>query len=94
MPAPSVAVVGTTGGVHGSSGPIRSICWRSRTATSEPSRSALFTTKTSAISKIPAFATWTASPQPGETTTTVVSVAAATSTSACPTPTVSTITRS
>ena len=48
-------------------------------------------TKTSAISIRPAFAAWTASPQPGFSTTRVVSHASVISTSAWPTPTVSMI---
>ena len=63
---PIAATVRTTGGVHPRSGPIRSICSRSRAAASAPSRSALFTTNTSATSRMPAFATCTASPQPGD----------------------------
>ena len=73
---------------------MRNMFRRSRTASSAPSRSALFTTKRSAISRIPAFDACTASPHPGWTTTSVVSAAVATSTSACPTPTVSTMIRS
>ena len=47
----------------------------SRTTSPAPSRSDLFTTNTSAISKMPAFAIWTASPMPGARTTMAVSVA-------------------
>jgi hypothetical protein len=54
-----------------------------------PGRSALFTTKRSAISINPAFMTWMPSPDSGTSMTTVVSAAAATSSSDCPTPTVS-----
>ena len=68
--------------------------WMSRYVASAPSRSALFTTKTSAISRMPAFTAWIASPIPGASSTSVVSASEATSTSACPTPTVSTSTRS
>ncbi len=64
--------------------------WRSsRTALSAPSRSALFTTYTSATSRMPALAAWIPSPMPGASSTTVVSARPATSTSDCPTPTVS-----
>ena len=59
-----------------------------------PGRSALFTTKTSAISMIPALIIWTPSPSPGVRTTSVVSAIAATSSSDCPTPTVSRMTSS
>lgn len=68
--------------------------WMSRTVASAPSRSALFTTKTSAISRMPALTAWIASPMPGASSTSVVSASEATSTSACPTPTVSTSTTS
>jgi len=70
--ASTAAEVSTTGGIQARGAPSRSICSRSRTAASAPSRSALFTTNTSAISRMPAFATWIASPQPGATTTSVV----------------------
>src|SRR5215467_7838001 len=55
-----------------------------------PGRSLLFTTKTSAISRIPALAAWMESPIPGATITSVESAREAISTSAWPTPTVST----
>ena len=48
---------------------------RSRTVSSTPGRSALFTTNTSAISSRPALFACTPSPHPGFTTTTVVSAA-------------------
>ena len=62
---------------------------RSATVSSTPARSALFTTKMSAISMRPALFACTVSPHPGFTTTTVVSASPAISTSTCPTPTVS-----
>jgi hypothetical protein len=71
-----------------------SIIWRSRTVRSAPSRSALFTAKTSAISSTPALMAWTSSPSPGTETTTTVWASAATSISSWPTPTVSTSTSS
>ncbi len=48
---------------------------------SDPGRSALFTTKTSAISISPAFITWMPSPDSGTSTTTVVSATRITSNS-------------
>ena len=71
-----------------------SIASRSATVSWAPTRSALFTTNTSAISISPALFAWMASPQPGFTTTTVVSAAPAMSVSTWPTPTVSTTTQS
>ena len=68
--------------------------WSSCTVASAPSRSALLTQKTSAISSTPALAAWTPSPIPGARSTTVVSASATTSISDCPTPTVSTSTTS
>ena len=67
---------------------------RSRAVCSAPSRSALFTTNTSATSRMPALAAWMPSPMPGASSTTVVSASATMSTSDCPTPTVSMITTS
>src|SRR5688572_3168316 len=64
------------------------------TTRSAPSRSALLTTKISAISMMPALSAWTSSPAPGLKTTTVTSAVRAMSTSAWPTPTVSMITTS
>ncbi len=64
----------------------------SPSARSAPGRSALLTTSTSAISRMPALAACTSSPSPGGHTTIVVSASVATSTSDCPAPTVSTIT--
>ena len=58
----------------------------SATTRSTPSRSALFTTKTSAISMIPAFSACTSSPSPGTSTTTLTSAAPTISTSSWPTP--------
>src|SRR6266550_4042964 len=80
--SPVVAATESTGGSQSRFGPRCSICRSSRTTSAAPSRSALLTTKTSATSRIPAFAICTASPRPGASRTTVVSVAAATSTSA------------
>ena len=62
---------------------------RSLTASWAPGRSLLFTTKMSAISRMPALAAWIESPMPGATITSVVSASEAISTSAWPTPTVS-----
>src|SRR5665647_1924922 len=97
MPSPRAATVLSTGGRQ-RSGSVRSprliMYRRSRTVASEPSRSALFTTKMSPISRIPAFAAWTPSPIPGARSTRVVSARPATSTSLWPTPTVSTTTTS
>ncbi len=62
----------------------------SRAVASAPSRSALLTTYTSPISRMPAFAAWIPSPMPGASSTTEVSAWEAISTSDCPTPTVST----
>ncbi len=56
---------------------------------SAPSRSALLTAKTSAISSTPALIACTSSPMPGASTTIVVCAALAMSISAWPTPTVS-----
>ena len=67
---------------------------RSRTVASAPSRSALLTTKTSPISRMPALAAWMPSPMPGASSTSVVSAGPAISTSVWPTPTVSTSTTS
>src|SRR5207253_796923 len=92
MPRPCVAVVRITEGVQ----PSRAVSWNFRFATSTSSfpRSALFTTYTSPISRIPAFIVWTASPVIGISTTTVVCARVAISTSLCPAPTVSTNTMS
>ena len=91
-PSPSVATVATIGGRHARAPASSSIASRSLTVSCTPARSALFTTKMSAISSSPAFAACTSSPQPGFTTTTVVSAWPAISTSTWPTPTVSTTT--
>src|SRR5438132_1638284 len=92
MPRPSVAAVRISGGAQ----PSRAVSWNFRFATSTSSfpRSALFTTYTSPISRIPAFIVWTASPVIGISTTTVVCARVAISTSLCPAPTVSTNTMS
>lgn len=66
----------------------------SRAVASAPSRSALLTTYTSPISRIPALAAWMPSPMPGASSTTEVSAWEAISTSDWPTPTVSTRTTS
>ena len=66
-----------------------SIVRRSLTASWAPGRSLLFTTKMSAISRIPALAACTESPMPGATITSVESAREAMATSAWPTPTVS-----
>ena len=66
----------------------------SATARSAPSRSALFTTNTSAISITPALSACTSSPMPGTSTSTETSAVRAISTSSCPTPTVSIATTS
>ena len=58
--------------------------WMSRYVASAPSRSALLTTKMSAISRMPALTAWIASPMPGASSTSVVSARLATSTSAWP----------
>ena len=55
-------------------------------------RSALLTTKASAISSTPALMAWMSSPSPGGQTTRRVSASRVTSTSDWPAPTVSTIT--
>ena len=62
---------------------------RSRTVESAPSRSALLTTNTSPISRMPALAAWMPSPMPGREQHERGVGGAATSTSDWPTPTVS-----
>ncbi len=91
IPSPVDATVFTTGGFQprSSRSPSAIMLRSSRTVESAPSRSALLTTKTSPISRIPALAAWMLSPMPGASRTSVVSAAAATSTSDWPTPTVS-----
>ena len=64
------------------------------TVRSAPSRSALFTTKMSAISMMPALSACTSSPVPGTSTTIETSAVRTMSTSSCPTPTVSMMTTS
>ncbi len=59
-----------------------------------PGRSALFTTKRSAISMMPDLRVWMPSPDSGTRTSTVESTLRATSSSDCPTPTVSMMIRS
>ena len=61
---------------------------------SAPSRSALLTTKMSAISMMPALSACTSSPAPGTIVTTEMSAVRTMSTSSCPTPTVSMMTTS
>jgi len=61
---------------------------------SAPSMSALLTTNTSPISKMPAFSVCTSSPEPGWTSTATVSAVRTTSTSFWPAPTVSMMTTS
>src|SRR5487761_396463 len=90
IPSPAVATVKTIGGFHPSrSGTICKIARSCCSNRSAPSRSALFSTKTSAISISPAFRFCTSSPIPGTRTTSVQSASRAISTSPCPTPTVS-----
>ena len=93
-PSPEVAVAHSTGGRQRSGSreagsAMSSMRSRSRAVSWAPGRSALLTTKTSAISISPALLAWTASPHPGLTTTSVVSAWPTTSTSTWPTPTVS-----
>ena len=75
------ATVWTIGGRQSRSPASSSITSRSRAVSAAPSRSALLTTSTSAISSRPALLACTPSPHRGFTTTTVVSAAPATSTS-------------
>ncbi len=91
MPSPVEATVLTTGGFQPRSefSPSAIMLRSSRTVESAPSRSALLTTNTSPISRMPALAAWMLSPMPGARSTSVVSAAAATSISDWPTPTVS-----
>ena len=93
-PCPSVATVFTISGAAASGAAIESIDWISVTTRSTPSRSALFTTKTSAISMMPALSACTSSPRPGTSTTRLTSAVPTISTSSWPTPTVSTSTTS
>src|SRR5882757_6602218 len=99
IPSPFEAIVRTIGAFQidpsrSRREPKESMYRRSRTVWSAPSRSALFTTKMSATSRIPAFAAWIPSPIPGASRTIVVSASETTSISDCPTPTVSTNTTS
>src|SRR5262245_40990778 len=95
MPSSRAATADRTGGIQTSSaaGSSVSIARISATVRSAPSRSALLTTCTSAISRTPALSAWTSSPRPGTETTITVWARRITSTSSCPTPTVSTRTR-
>ena len=90
-PRPVVASVLTIGGRH-SCGP-NDCSDRSAsidaTVLSAPSRSALLTTKMSAISMMPALSAWTSSPAPGTIVTSDTSAVRTISTSSWPTPTVS-----
>ena len=90
-PLPVVASVLTIGGRHA---PGPNVCSDSvdsieATVRSAPSRSALFTTKMSAISMMPALSACTSSPDPGTRITIDTSAVRTMSTSSCPTPTVS-----
>ena len=95
-PCPDVASVRMIGGRQAPAGACCSDCMASIDATvrSAPSRSALFTTKTSAISMMPALRACTSSPAPGTTVTIDTSAVRTMSTSSCPTPTVSMMTTS
>ena len=95
IPSSRAADAARTGGTHAASGvgSSVSIARSSATVRSAPSRSALLTTCTSAISSTPALSAWTSSPSPGTETTSTVWARPMTSTSSCPTPTVSTRTR-
>src|SRR4029450_12995599 len=95
MPSSRAATADRTGRIHAASaaGSSVSIARISATVRSAPSRSALLTTCTSAISRTPALSAWTSSPRPGTETTITVWARRITSTSSCPTPTVSTRTR-
>jgi len=69
-----VATVRTISTGSASCGRSSSMCVKSRTVRSAPSRSDLLTTSTSAISRIPAFNNWTESPLPGCKTTIDVTI--------------------
>ncbi len=91
VPRSSIATVRTTGGCQPARGPASPSSARNwLSSRSAPSRSALFSTKMSAISITPAFRFWTSSPRPGTSTSSVQSASRATSISSWPTPTVST----
>ena len=90
-PSPVVASVFTIGGRHS---PAANVCSDSiasidATVRSAPSRSALLTTKMSAISMMPALSACTSSPVPGTSITIETSAVRTMSTSSWPTPTVS-----
>src|SRR5258706_5559482 len=96
IPVPVVASVFRIGGRHS---PGWNACSDSMVDTdcarrSAPSRSALFTTKMSAISMMPALSACTSSPVPRTSTTIEMSAILTMSTSSWPTPTVSMITTS
>ena len=89
MPSPAVATVRDDRRLplrRRRSCPMASMVRRSRTTSWAPGRSHLFTTKMSAISRMPALAAWIESPMPGATITSVVSASDAISTSAWPDP--------
>ena len=90
-PAPVVATVFMIGGRHSPSAYVCSARFDSTADTrrSAPSRSALLTTKMSAISMMPALSAWTSSPVPGTSITIETSAVRTMSTSSWPTPTVS-----
>ena len=81
MPSPLGATVSTIGGRQAWRGPMLSMPRISWTVRWAPGTSALLTTKTSAISMMPALIICTPSPRPGVSTTAVVSATAATSSS-------------
>ena len=90
-PVPVVASVLRIGGRHssGSNDCSDSIASIDATVRSAPSRSALLTTKMSAISMMPALSACTSSPLPGTSITIETSAVRTMSTSSWPTPTVS-----
>src|SRR5438105_6067181 len=96
MPSPVVATVFTIGGRHCEAAYVFRLKFDSMADTtwSAPSRSALLTTKMSAISMMPALSACTSSPAPGTRTTIDTSAVRTIPTSACPTPTVSMMTKS
>ncbi len=95
IPSPMMAVVLTTDGLHFFLSRFRfSMASMSITALFTFSRSALFTTKMSPISIMPALMACMSSPNPGANTTTMVWATFTISTSDWPAPTVSTITTS
>src|ERR1700680_334712 len=93
-PVPFIAIVSIIGGTQrlrrSSAPPSVSIARKSATVSAAPGRSAILTTKQSAISSNPALMVCAESPRPGTVTTTTVSATFMISSSTCPTPTVST----